>query len=880
MARTTFGTGTRSFTQNPGALSGLSEAELRALAVDLSTVYIGTLALTQPRAYATYQRTSNSGGAFGKGTGPVPFTINPSAAITRFDMRLRDFTTPATILVDWAPATPPLAAGSQVIQPLLPAGQYDLIVDFRANGDDDSIVSTTVPVRVGEVLAMAGQSWAQDMFTPAPSGDPTTIAGAGLTISPWGRIFAAYATNGGAFPAVPDFGETNYPPTTWQLPSDSGIFDGTGCVELINRLVALLGVPIGIVGYAVGGTSIDTWLPGYAGTGSAHYEKLAEIIASSGSSPDTFIWLQGHYESKNGNTGANYQLQLAQLRSELAADIASMGAAKWVMTSIPGIGVYSGTVAAINEIRAAAIAYAAANAATTQYVDGLDATQDGDLVHAGQAGNIAFARQLYRGFGKVHGFLANGARGPEILSASRAYGTSVFKIVCSNPNGGTAWNQVGDGLNQFTIYPQGTTSGALTLSAIDLTHYPDIWITTSTPITEPAGYDIHYRRSPDDATIMDAGLYDDAAGDGDGLTLGRQLALRGTLLNCAIPVVVLTIATISDANAGASISLSGTYSNGLPASLEYSTDGGASYTAAATPTIGSGNWSFSIAAGLPVGTYKMRVRDPVSAGLVDSNIFNIAQVAPPSFPSISGNIFLFDASKPNAHLYADTNRTVQVVNNQVLRAIKDLSGVNNHFSQTTEAFAPKFQANIKNALPGVRFDGTLLQFLSQISGAGIGTSLKAAGAYTIFTVYTPLEVPAAANTVFAASERNKAGGFNIIRGAQGLSSTVSRGSRNADAIAYQTAVAGAWVVNQVNKQVERYTGTQLKTKVNALGESTVATGLLGTNAFDTVLIGAEGSNSITQFYFNGYIHLVAIYTTSASDVERDDLITYGSTQWG
>lgn len=879
MTLNTSGTGTRSYTQDPGANLGFSSAELRALAVSLSQVYIGELALTQPRAYATHQRTSNSGGAWSKGTGPVPFTINPSEPVSRFEMRLRDASSPATVLVDWAVATPPLAAGSQTIQPLLPAGLYDYLVDFRANEDDQSIVSTAVPVRVGEVLAIAGQSWAQDLLTPVPSGDPTTIASAGLTISPWGRIFAAYATNGGAFPAVPDFGETNYPPTSWDLPSDSGTWDGTGTVELFNRIIALLGVPVGLVGYAVGGTGIDTWLPGYAGTGTAHYEKLIEIIASSGTAPDTFLWFQGHYESKNGNTGANYALQLAQLRTELGNDIPSLATARWVMASIPGIGAYSGSVAAINDIRAGAIGYAAANAATTQHVDALDATQDADLVHAAQDGNIAFARQVYRGFAKVHGFLSHGARGPEITGATRAYGTSVFKITCTNPNGGTAWNQVGSALNQFTIYPQGTTTGALTLSAIDLTHFPDIWITTSTAITEPAGYDIHYRRSPDDATIIDTGLYDDAT-DGDGIALGRQLALRGTLVNCSIPVVALTIAAINDDDAGAALSLSGTYSNGLPASLEYSVDGGSSWASAATPTIGSGNWSFAIAAGLPVGTYKLRVRDPVSGGYAESNTFVIAQVAPPSFPSISGNVLLIDASQPSGHLYADTNRTVAVVNNQVLRGVADLSGAANHFSQIAEAFAPRFLANVKNGLPGIRFDGTLLQFLEIVTGGTLAATLKSATAYTIFAVYTPLDVPAAGASVFAASERAKSGGFNIVRGSQGLSSGAARGSRNADAIFYQTSVSGAWVASQVNKQVDRYTGSQLKTKINALSESTVSTGALGANAFDAVLIGAERGSSIVQFHFNGYLHCLGVWTTSASDGERDSLITYGTTQWG
>lgn len=854
--------------------------DLSDLAEALAQIYLGTMTLTQPLANSVHQRTTRSGGLYSLGAGPVPLVISCTEPPTRLDYRLRDATAPATVLLDWTTLDFQRVTGSQTVSPSVPAGLEVYLIDIRPNQHAAKIVSTTNAVMVGELIGLAGQSWAQDLLTPVPSGDATTIASAGLTISGWGRVFAAFATNSGAYPAVADFGETNYPPAAWQLPSDAGTFDGTGVVELINRIVAEYSVPVGVVGYAVGGTGIESWLPGYDGPGDPHYEKLIAVLDAAGlDETSTLVWFQGHYESKNGNTAENYAAQLeglliTSLRGRYGAGL------KYVVGTIPGIGSYSGTVAGINMVRETAIAFVADYAATMQLVDCMDATQDNDLVHAGQTGNILVARAIYRAFGKLHGLADYGARGPLITGASRDYASADIVLAIDQQNGGTAWVEVGDCIDQFAVYPAGTTSGALTISDIITTDPAELIVRLSTAPPE-AAYDLWYRRSPDTADQIDHGLYDNVT-DGDGITQGRQLAMTGAAIPVAYPVAVMTMAAISDGEAGTAIAVSGTYSNGLPSALEYSADGGTTWTAASGETIGAGAWSFSIGSGLPVGAYRLIVRDVTSLGSATSGRFVMAQASPATLPTIADHVFSFSAANADAQFYTDTGRTVPAVIGDTVRGLADKSGTGNHFSQATAARAPALAANVANGLPGLRFTGTASQFMSLVSGATLGATLKAATNYTILAVYTPADLPAIAYTVFAAGERAKSGGFNIMRAGQGLASGVGRASRNSDSTFYQPTVTAGWVVGRLNKEVVRYTGAgpTLKVLINALAEGSVATAGVGANAWDAVRLGAEGSNSVDQFFLNGWIHQLEIWTTASDDTVRDALAAYATDQWG
>jgi hypothetical protein len=504
-----------SFTPPPNA---------RLLAAQIQQIYLGTLNVAQPISNRIFQRDSRTGGVNNLGSGTVLLTVTPSQPVTVLDYRLRDAASPATVLQDWTNGTPPLSAGQQQIGLTVPAGLKKYLIDLRANSDDTSVVSTTNPVMVGELVAFAGQSLAEIMLSLEPTGESTTIASLGLTISPWGWIFAGWANNNGAFPAVADGADRNYPPAVWGQPGDavSPAFHSAFGVQFFNRMVALTQVPCGLIGYTVGGTGIDSWLPGYTGANPGHWTKLTTVLTAAGGKFGLFFWVQGHYETRNANTAPAYLTQLQTLFSAIIA--AYPNGFKRVVATIPGVGAYGSGPTAIEMVRNTAKGFVSGDA-TAAYVDGLDTTLFTDLVHPSQAGTLIWADHFYRaGAGKL-GLLTHGDQGPVVTGASRAYNSKWIYLAVNQTNGGTAWQTAGVPANQFQVFPAGATTGAIALDAttpLDLSDPSKIGLQLAAAPTEPQALDVWYRRPPDTATVISGAIYDNAT-DGDGITRGRQL---------------------------------------------------------------------------------------------------------------------------------------------------------------------------------------------------------------------------------------------------------------------------------------------------------------------------------------------------------------------
>lgn len=858
----------------------LSATALSSLALGLSQIYLGTLSVTEPALNNIYQRDTRTGSAFSLGAGTVPLTISATEVVTRLQYRLRNAAVPATTLVDWTELTFSRVSGAQTLSVPVPAGLYKYLIDLRPNTDAAKVVSTTNGVMMGEVRAFAGQSLAQTFIDTRPSGDTATIVSLGLSVSAWAWIWASTALNSGAVPQVTDTARLNFPVASWVQSSDAGVWDSAWAVQYQNRMIALTGVPCGLVGYAVGGTGIATWLSGYTTPGTPHWDDLISTITAAGGKFGGFLWCHGHYESKNSTTSAVYLAALQTFFAGLAAAFPSSGTFYQIIGSIPAIGAYGGSTATtVNMVRETAKDYVASVAASA-HVDGLDITMVADLVHYSQAGAITFADEWFRADAKKMGLATYGNDGPLITTATRAYGTANIVLAVTQGNGGTAWVTSGSIVNQFTVYPAGTLTGALTINSVTTSAAGQLTLVLSAAPTEPAALDIWYRRSPDDATIIATTIRDNVTGDS--IATGRQLALLGEATTASIPVAVITINTISGANAGTSTAITGTYSNSLPTALDYSTNGGTTWVVAPAPTIGGGTWSFTLGSGFTVGVYRLQVRDNLSRGSGTSNIYSIAQAAPATLPTIATKVFSFSMALPNAGLFTDTGLSVQAAVGDYVGSIQDRSSTSNYFIQATQANKPQFVANVKNGLPGLYFTGSLSHLLS-LQGAGtLMTTLKASTGYTIFLVYTPTSLPSVAATIFAASEKAKTGGFNIIRGSQILSTTAVRSSRNSDTVYYQPGVAAAAAANQINKDITRYDSAAptLRIKVNALVEASLAPAGLGTNAFTACYIGAEGTSAVDQFFFDGYIHQIEVWNSTASDADRDALVTYGTNQWG
>ena len=110
---------------------------------------------------------------------------------------------------------------------------------------------------------------------------------------------------------------------------------------------------------------------------------------------------------------------------------------------------------------------------------------------------------------------------------------------------------------------------------------------------------------------------------GNTWTLAQIAAIIGT------PAETLAISTITAPAASTAFAVPGTYTNGPPAALDYSDDGGTTWAAASSPTIGSGAYTFSHP-GLAAGTYTVKVRDHTSTSIIaTSNSFTIAAAASP-----------------------------------------------------------------------------------------------------------------------------------------------------------------------------------------------------------------------------------------------------------
>jgi hypothetical protein len=405
---------------------------------------------------------------------------------------------------------------------IVPAYPGWLRVDIRPSGQGKPMVSSP-RFAVGEVIAIAGQSLAEKAISSTALGDDTPVSALGLAVGTAGAAFVAYASNTGVYPPIPDGPDVNFPPERWVIPGDSTVANSSFTVELMLRLRSRLGVPIGLAGYAVGGTGISTWLPG-----TKHFRKLSQVLSRAGGRFGILLWIQGHYESKNGNTPQLYTKQLETLFSTYQRAFAGSngGRFKRVVITIPAIGTYDGSPAAINMVRRTAKAYVR-SAHDTQYVDGLDATLMPDMVHPSQAGNVVLADHVYRAIAYSLGRLPYGDEGPHIASAGYVTGAKVIRLKVRQANRAGGLTAKGQLETQFQVYARGAQLPLpLAPGGVTIVSPQEIDLKLESVPVEGARLTVWYRESPDSPKTVSSGIYDTRV-DSDGLTLGRQLWCDG-----------------------------------------------------------------------------------------------------------------------------------------------------------------------------------------------------------------------------------------------------------------------------------------------------------------------------------------------------------------
>jgi hypothetical protein len=314
--------------------------------------------------------------------------------------------------------------------------------------------------------------------------------------------------------------------------------------------------------------------------------------------------------------------------------------------------------------------------------------------------------------------------------------------------------------------------------------------------------------------------------------------------------------------------------------MDYSLDGGTTWTAASA-TIAGGNYSLTIPGTSAGGVTRAKVRDhagPTSIGT--SNVFFIAASGLPTLPTISSPVFALDAYDARSGLYQDTSFQTQAAIGDTVQGVFDATSSGNNFAQATAANAPVLRASVKNNLPGLRFTGSLQQYLTQVAG-GIGELLRQSTGYTILVVFTPATLPSAAAQDVMTLGQNTTGS-DKVRTVQQLASGVPRTTRAADsAIITNLSAPSAISANTLAKCVSRWDGTNIKFAVNALSETSAAVSGVFNNAWPAGgVMGADISGTGPQFYLDGWIHEIRIWNSASSDTVRTNLLTYATSKWG
>jgi len=218
---------------------------------------------------------------------------------------------------DWTPAELAVEGDAFVAAADVAAGGWFRVETRLMRGGEVAAVATAEPVGVGEVFVTAGQSYAAVCHEAVMTVD-----------DPLGRVTAACPETDGwriAHDPQPRIVDRVDADTTRELLAmladlDLGFphgphspFQGSIWPPLGNALVAELGVPVGFVHVAVGGTRIEHWR-----RGTALFANLCDAVALAGD-VRAVLWQQGESDAHDETPGAVYEQCLRQLRDDVVA---------------------------------------------------------------------------------------------------------------------------------------------------------------------------------------------------------------------------------------------------------------------------------------------------------------------------------------------------------------------------------------------------------------------------------------------------------------------------------------------------------------------------------------------------------------------------------
>ncbi|MBV9654444.1 MAG: hypothetical protein JOZ42_07745 [Acetobacteraceae bacterium] len=189
--------------------------------------------------------------------------------------------------------------------------------------------------------------------------------------------------------------------------------------------------------------------------------------------------------------------------------------------------------AGIAAIREAHLAYVASDPMAA-YVGGLDVALAADGIHPSQAGNITFARHFYRAFLPLLNPASSGDHGPILTGTPwRRKGSATVTLPVQNA-GGTALSAVGDATSQFQVFPSGQTTGAFSVSSVDVGSGSQIVLALAALPTDGQALDVWYRPAFDSPAAISGGIYDNNV-EGGVPGSGRQLTISPACLTVPAP---------------------------------------------------------------------------------------------------------------------------------------------------------------------------------------------------------------------------------------------------------------------------------------------------------------------------------------------------------
>ncbi|MBN8832092.1 MAG: hypothetical protein J0G94_16065 [Sphingomonadales bacterium] len=485
-----------------------------------SPAFTASFTLSQFAAHEArriHQRATTSGGGTGKGQGTVRVPISAASAGT-VGARIRSEDGTTILQPEWRAGT--VTNGATFIDVAgIDARLGWFYVDLK--GEDGNWQLGTVKVGMGALFAFAGQSLMTRMFG-RQDGQSATYASLGVTPDPNSAVLACY--NGG----------WAYMPTVatmpWQTPGDVGNANGPNSVgigEFLNRMIALLGINCGGIGYGHDGSAIQQFF-----VGNSRWTTLSDVISRAGGAFEAFVWGQGHSNSITGLPAKAYANALTTLFGQISAVNGFAGYGKYIWT-IPAVQSSSwGTPFTYNNIRKGADDWCATNGGV--HVHAYDIAQV-DAVHESQAGALSLARHIYRAARARYG--ASGGSGPKPLSATRSGTTITLSL---SDVGQTTINLVGTPGNRIFVFPRGRVDR----TALSDNRFPvaSVSVVDKTTLSivlanDPgSGHELdlylYWPNGPANATSDN--LYDDRT-DGDGLTTGRIFQANFTPVAIAAP---------------------------------------------------------------------------------------------------------------------------------------------------------------------------------------------------------------------------------------------------------------------------------------------------------------------------------------------------------